>query len=168
MTSWLTSFVGPSIVFTCPSCLCKSLSSSPSPIIGQGYYIGWFSFHIIISIQASDAYILKIRTGGRAVDRSITVCKRTFFISWAYWLVNLSVISLNEFEQNISRSSLSPLSKSQLNLWFCNERTRYLSKAWFAVLNASLIQSLVLDLWPRTLQMHVDIGNICRNITSIY
>ena len=30
-----TSFVGPSIVFTCPSCLCKSLSPSPSPIIGQ-------------------------------------------------------------------------------------------------------------------------------------
>ena len=35
MTSWRTNFVGPSIVFTCQSCLCKSLSPSPSPIIGQ-------------------------------------------------------------------------------------------------------------------------------------
>ena len=40
MASWRTSFVGPSIVFTCQSCLCKSLSSSPSPIIGQWYYNG--------------------------------------------------------------------------------------------------------------------------------
>jgi len=32
---WRTSFVGPSIVFTCQSYLCKSLSPSPSPIIGQ-------------------------------------------------------------------------------------------------------------------------------------
>jgi len=35
MASWRTSFVGPSIVFTCQSRLCKSLSTSPSPIIGQ-------------------------------------------------------------------------------------------------------------------------------------
>jgi len=35
MASWRTSFVGPSIVFTCQSCLCKPLSPSPSPIIGQ-------------------------------------------------------------------------------------------------------------------------------------
>jgi len=55
MASWRTSFVGPSIVFTCQSCLCKSLSPSPSPIIGQWYYNGGVGFHIIISIQASDA-----------------------------------------------------------------------------------------------------------------
>ena len=30
-----------------------------------------YGFHITISIQASDAYIMKTRTGGRAVDRSI-------------------------------------------------------------------------------------------------
>jgi len=30
-----------------------------------------YSFHIIISIQASDTSIIKTRTGGRAVDRSI-------------------------------------------------------------------------------------------------
>ena len=30
-----------------------------------------YGFHIIISIQASDALIMKTRTGGRAVDRSI-------------------------------------------------------------------------------------------------
>ena len=35
MASCRTSFVGPSFVFTCQSCLCKSLSPSPSPIIGQ-------------------------------------------------------------------------------------------------------------------------------------
>jgi len=35
MASWRTRFVGPSIVFTCQSCLCKSLSPSRSPIIGQ-------------------------------------------------------------------------------------------------------------------------------------
>jgi len=33
--------------------------------------IGRYGFHIIISIQASDALIMKTRTGGRAVDRSI-------------------------------------------------------------------------------------------------
>ena len=30
-----------------------------------------YGFHIIISIQASDALIMKTRTGGRAVDRSM-------------------------------------------------------------------------------------------------
>jgi len=36
-----------------------------------------YGFHIIISIEASDAEIMKTRTGGRAVDRSIDnpVCK---------------------------------------------------------------------------------------------
>jgi len=38
MASWRTSFVGPSFVFICQSCLCKSLSPSPSPIIAQWYY----------------------------------------------------------------------------------------------------------------------------------
>jgi len=35
MASWRTSFVGPSIVFTCQLCVCKSLSPSPSPTIDQ-------------------------------------------------------------------------------------------------------------------------------------
>jgi len=35
MASWRTSVVGPSIVFTCQSCLCKSPSPAPSLIIGQ-------------------------------------------------------------------------------------------------------------------------------------
>jgi len=35
MATWRTSFVGPSIVFTCQSCLCKSLSPPPSPFINQ-------------------------------------------------------------------------------------------------------------------------------------
>jgi len=35
---------------------------------------------------------------------------KDFLIKQTYWIVDLSVISLNEFEQNIAGPTLSPLS----------------------------------------------------------
>jgi len=73
MASWRTSFVGPSIVFTCQSCLCKSLSPSPSPIIGQSYYNGaiWLSYCYKYSGKRCVNHEDQDRRGG-AVDRSIS------------------------------------------------------------------------------------------------
>jgi len=51
LASWRTSFVGPSIVFTCQSCLCKSLWPSPSPIVSN-IIMERYGFQITISIQA--------------------------------------------------------------------------------------------------------------------
>jgi len=70
VASWRTSFVGPSIVFTCQSCICKSLS--PMPIIVQYYYNGalWLLYYKKYSGKRCVNHEDQDR---RSVDRSIVI-----------------------------------------------------------------------------------------------